>query len=101
MYGQYAGVRNLQASEDGGGKQIDVWAIDQTIERGYAVATFYNGDVDPDRADKRERLRPFLTQHGAKPATIAAWARGTHRCVDFLVAHKEIDPKRIAVLGHS
>jgi dienelactone hydrolase len=101
MYGQYPGVTNFRATDEGRGKQIDVWAIDQSIDRGYAVATFYNGDVDPDRADKREGLRPFLAQKGAKPATIAAWAWGIHRCVDFLVTQKEIDAKRIAVVGHS
>ena len=101
MYDKYPGVKNNKASEEGRGKQIDVWAIEQTIDRGYAVATFYNGDVDPDRADKRGIMWSLFAMKKAKPATISAWAWGIHRCVDFLVTQKEIDPKRIAVVGHS
>src|SRR5262249_57425592 len=34
-------------------------------------------------------------------ATIMWWAWGVHRAVDFLVTDPGIDPKRIAVVGHS
>jgi len=101
MYPNHPGVVNNRATDAGRGKEPDVWAIDQTIDRGYAVATFYNGDVDPDRADKREGIRPYLAEKGAKPATIATWAWGIQRAVDYLVTVKELDPKRIAVVGHS
>lgn len=101
MYPQYPGVKNNRASDAGRGKQIDVWAIDQTIDRGYALATFYNGDVDPDRKDIREGMRPWLEQQGVKTSTIMAWAWGIHRVVDYLVQQKELDPHAIAVVGHS
>ena len=71
------------------------------------MATFYSGDIDPDRADKREGVQPRLEKLGLiKPgphacATIAAWAWGIHRAVDYLVTDKDIDAKRIAVVGHS
>jgi hypothetical protein len=106
MYDNYPGVKNHRATEAGRGKQIDVWALEQSIERGYAVATFYNGDVDPDRADVREGIQPHLRKKGQKPGphdggTIAAWAWGVHRVVDYLLDRKDIDKKRIAVVGHS
>jgi dienelactone hydrolase len=101
MYPQYPGVKNNRASDDGRGKQIDVWAIDQTIARGYAVATFYNGDVDPDRNDMREGMRPWLAEKGVKTSTIMAWAWGIHRVVDYLVTVPELDRLNIAVVGHS
>jgi hypothetical protein len=107
MYPGRPGVKDNRATEEGRGKQADVWNLERSIERGYAVATFYNGDVDPDRADRRDGLRPFLetlgpkVPAGAETATIAAWAWGIHRAVDFLVKHRDIDARRIIVVGHS
>jgi hypothetical protein len=105
MYDRYPGVVKNRATEAGRGKQIDVWNIEQTIDRGYAVATFYNGDVDPDHAGERDNIQKHI-RVGDKPSpsdwgTIAAWAWGIHRAVDYLVTLKEIDAKRIAVVGHS
>jgi hypothetical protein len=107
MYPNRPGVQNNRATGAGRGTQTDVWAIDQTIDRGYAVATFYSGDVDPDRADVREGVQPHLVKQGKiKPGpdacgTIMAWAWGIHRAVDYLVADKDLDKDRIAVVGHS
>ena len=101
------GCSNNQASEAGRGKQAEVWAIEQSIDRGYAVATFYNGDIDPDRPNFEEGIHPFYLKPGQKePAstdwgTIAAWAWGISRAVDYLVQDGEIDRRRIAVVGHS
>ncbi len=93
----YSGKKATDADR---GKAKDVWAIDQTIARGYAVATFYSGDVDPDRKDIRGGLRPYIDPE-EKAGTIAFWAWGIHRVVDHLVTRPELDPKRIAVVGHS
>jgi hypothetical protein len=95
-----------RASNADRGKEAAVWAIEQTIDRGYAFASFYNGDVVPDQADlARERLPQFVSDatpesHDA-PATIACWAWGFSRMIDYLVTDPAIDPKRIAVVGHS
>jgi hypothetical protein len=100
------GVKDHRATESGRGKQVDVWALEQSIDRGYAVATFYNGDVDPDRADVREGIQTHLRPKDAKPSahdcgTIAAWAWGAQRVVDYLQDCKDIDRTRIALVGHS
>jgi hypothetical protein len=100
------GVKDHRATEAGRGKQIDVWALEQSIDRGYAVATFYSGDVDPDRADVREGIQAHLRPKDAKPTdhdygTIAAWAWGAQRVVDYLSEHRDIDRTRIALVGHS
>jgi dienelactone hydrolase len=100
------GVKEHRATEAGRGKQKNVWALEQSIERGYAVATFYSGDVDPDRAEVREGIQPHLRGKDAKPTahdcgTIAAWAWGAQRVVDYLHARQDIDAKRIALVGHS
>lgn len=107
MYPGQLGVKNNLATDAGRGAQIDVWALEQSVNRGYAVATFYNGDIDPDRADVREGIQPRFQKNGRTKAgphdwgTIAAWAWGIRRAVDYLVTDKDIDRDRIAVFGHS
>jgi (4-O-methyl)-D-glucuronate---lignin esterase len=101
MYPGRPGVKDNRATEAGRGTQKDVWNLEQSVERGYAVATFYNGDIDPDRPDVRGGIRPLLPK-GLETATIACWVWGIHRAVDYLTTLKgEVDPKRIAAVGHS
>ncbi len=96
-----------RAHDDGRGKEIANWSIAQTIARGYAFASFYSGDVVPDKAVLAvERLKNFVVQGKSAedvnaPATIACWAWGFSRMIDYLVTDRDIDPKRIAVVGHS
>jgi len=78
---------------------MDVWAVEQTVDRGYALATFYNGDVEPDRPNAPEGIRAQLP--GYDWGAIAAWAWGLQRAVDYLVTDGAVDPERIAVVGHS
>ncbi len=100
------GVKNNKASPEGRGKVLDVWPFEQILDRGYAVATFYAGDIQPDRPGVREGMRATLPMYkDAAPedetATVMWWAWGVHRAVDYLVTNKEIDAKRLAVVGHS
>ena len=37
------------ATEAARGSQAGDWPLDEIVRRGYALATFYSGDVDPDR----------------------------------------------------
>ena len=96
-----------RSAETARGKETETWSIAQAIERGYAVAAFFNGDVIPDdKALAPERLKAFLpagkpADDGDAPATIACWAWGFMRAIDYLAQQPEIDPKRIAVVGHS
>jgi len=62
------GVTNNHATDAGRGAQVDTWAIEQSIDRGYAVATFYHGDVEPDRPDATEGIRS-CTQRGGRITT--------------------------------
>jgi hypothetical protein len=101
-----AGVKDHRATEAGRGSQVDTWAVDEIVRRGYGLATAYDGDIDPDRAEVREGIQPHLQPKGTKPGahdwgTIAAWAWGLHRIVDHLEADKGIDRARIIAVGHS
>jgi hypothetical protein len=107
MYPNRPGVKGNRATDAGRGTEVDVWALEQSVDRGYAVATFYSGDIDPDRPDVREGVQPHYrkpgqTQPGAHDwGTIAAWAWGVSRAVDYLVTDPDLDRERIAVVGHS
>ncbi len=95
-----------KATAEGRGKQADTWPLQQVVEKGYAVATFYCGDIQPDRPNVKEGMRATLPDTdrptlGNETATIMWWAWGCHRAVDFLVTDKSIDAKRLAVVGHS
>lgn len=97
-------VKNNRATDAGRGTAVDTWSIEQTIDAGYAVATVYYGDIDPDRADVREGVQPHLSKKKPGPhdcGTIAAWAWGVQRIVDYLVTDPDIDATRIIVFGHS
>ena len=94
------------ATAAGRGLQADTWPLQQIVEAGYAVATFYCGDIQPDRPNVKEGMRATLPvptgeANPAETATIAWWAWGCQRAVDHLVTDKSIDAKRIAVVGHS
>jgi hypothetical protein len=105
--GRDATVVDNKATEAGRGKQADVWNVDLIVSRGYGLATFYCGDLDPDKPDYTDGLHPFLLKEGTKelgptdPSTITLWAWGVSRAVDYLVQDADVDAKRIAVVGHS
>src|SRR5271157_6057519 len=98
---------NHAATEAGRGAQAADWPLAEIVRRGYALAAFYSGDVDSDRADLSSGVYAWLA--GDDPAknqpadrgTLAAWAWGFQRCVDYLVTDRDLDARRIAALGHS
>ncbi len=85
--------------------KIDVARL---IDRGYGFATLYYGDIDPDfdggvpfgvRALylKPGRTAPEPDEWG----TIAAWAWGLSRALDYLETDSAVDAKRVALMGVS
>jgi len=109
VYPSCAGVVNNRSTEKGRGGQADVWNVDLIVSRGYGLATFYSGDIDPDTPDFSDGIEPSFYKPGQTgPApddagAIAAWAWGYHRVVDYLLETPtlKVDPKRIAAVGHS
>ena len=109
LYASCAGVENNRATDKGRGSQADVWNVDLILERGYGLATFYSGDIDPDTPDFADGIEPAFWKPGQSApgpddaGAIAAWAWGYHRVVDYLLATAEhqADPERIVAVGHS
>lgn len=81
------------------------WPAEQMIVRGYAAAAFYNADVAPDTRDAWTKGAHAIFDPTPRTAdswgTIAAWAWGASRCLDYLETDRDIDAKRVAVVGHS
>jgi hypothetical protein len=103
MLPELTDVVNHHATEAGRGKQADTWALEQSIERGYAVATYYCGDVELDKTNAEGGVRELIHAPRAPDdwGTIAAWAWGLQRVVDYLATDPDIDSRRIALVGHS
>jgi len=56
--------------------------------------------ISERRAEDSHAL-PRYMNNPTNRGTIAAWAWGFHRCVDYLVTERDVDARRIAALGHS
>lgn len=96
-----------RATDAGRGAQAGAWAIENAIDRGYAIATFYDGDVDPDKNDPTDGVQPHYFVPGQTAprehdwGTLRAWAWGLSRVVDYLETRSDIDHRRICATGHS
>ena len=86
-------------------KKSEFWPAEEGIARGYAMAAFFNGDVAPDKKDSHDQGIHGLLNRGT-PApdawgTLAAWAWGASRCLDYLQTNPAIAKDQVAVIGHS
>lgn len=78
----------------------DLWPdYDLLVQRGYIAACFANADCDPDDADRTNGYHPFYPDYDW--ATLAVWAWGMQRAVDWLVTQDFVAGDKIAVSGHS
>jgi hypothetical protein len=100
-------IKDNRAVEAARGSQAEVWDFEDALAHGYAVATFYCGDIDPDRADIRQGVQMHYLKKGeTRPdpnawGTVAAWAWGLMRAVDYVVTDTDLDKHRIIAVGHS
>lgn len=83
----------------------DFWPAEMLIESGYAIGAIHVSDMAPDNKDTYVtgalQLYPeqLTTDNGMK--AIGAWAWGASRVMDYFVTDKEIDAKKVAIVGHS
>ncbi len=102
-------VVNHRATEQSRGKSSSRWPVEMILRRGYALATVYYGDVEPDVVRGwTQGVRAALSKDGTNTVfapddwgAIGAWAWGLSRALDYLETDKDIDAKGVAVIGHS
>lgn len=69
------------------------------LERGYGFAGYERHDLDRDDEDRSDGVHPLYPEHDW--ASLAVWAWGAMRVVDYLVTLDGVDRSRLALTGHS
>lgn len=101
------GIINNVVTEQSRATASNRWPVDEIIKAGYGLVTVYYGDIDPDKNDFSDGIQSFFYQAGqTRPrfnewGSIAAWAWGLSRVMDYLETEPLVDSKKVAVLGHS
>lgn len=101
------GIINNQVTEQSRATASNRWPVEEIIKSGYGLVTLYYGDVDPDKDDFSDGIEPFFYQENQTHpkfdewGSIAAWAWGLSRVMDYLEKDDLVDAKKVAVLGHS
>lgn len=106
---EQVGASQNKASAAGRGKVASRWPIELIVDAGFAIATAYCGDIDPDYDDGFNNGVHALfpnhkpsAEHPERWGTIAAWAWGVSRLLDAIGSDvPEIDAQQVAVIGHS
>jgi hypothetical protein len=82
--------------------------VARLLDAGFGFATVYYGDIDPDFAGgvpqgvRALYLKPGQTEPAPDEwGSIAAWAWGLSRAMDYLETDKGVDAARVAIMGVS
>lgn len=98
-----------RATEASRGNESSRWPLEMILSRGFAIATAYYGDIEPDHAEGwKEGLRGLTSPTGTATewkdgdwGAISAWAWGLSRILDYLETDTAVDAQHCAVIGHS
>ncbi len=100
------GAVNNRATDSSRGAEASQWQVKEILAHGYAVATAYYGDLEPDNPDGwktgiRTTLKDVLKIQPEEWSAIGAWAYGLSRILDYFQKDKDINANKVAIIGHS
>ena len=105
---RYTRGTDNRAHDDQRGISASGWPFEMVIDRGYAVATIYAGEISPDYdGGFMEGVhRGYYAEGQIKPekcewGLISAWAWGLQRGVDYIMQDNDLDNNGIVSIGHS
>jgi hypothetical protein len=102
------GITGNRAKESQRGCDASSWSVDLILQAGYGLATIYCGDIAPDYDNGLQKgVFPLFYKNGQNRSApdewqnIGAWAWGLSRAMDYFQKDKQIDVKKVVVVGHS
>mgnify|MGYP003670714773 CR=1 FL=1 len=100
-------IDNNTLTEASRGMRTNRWAIEKIIDGGFGLATIYYGEVDPDKNDLSDGIHALFYEAGQLApkanewGSIAAWAFGLSRAMDYITEDIDVDANKVIVFGHS
>ena len=81
----------------------DFFPVEYLVKEGYAAVSYWVEDIDTDRDDGSVNgvQQAFSLSGDHSWGTIAAWAWGAMRIMDYIVDDTRLDKENVAVIGHS
>jgi hypothetical protein len=82
----------------------DHWPAEAIIARGFGAVALYAADLDPDINNFDNGVHKFYDNGVRGPSTwgtLAAWAWGASRAMDYVETDPRIDRRAVAVIGWS
>ena len=83
----------------------EFFPVEAALKRGYGMAVYSSAELDPDNFDDFKNgihgLLDKVPRPGDAWGTLAAWAWGASRCMDYLITDKDLAADKIAIVGHS
>ncbi len=101
------GIQNHQPTAASRGSMSERWPVRAIIEKGFGLATVFYGEIDPDKNDLSDGVQSLFYKTGhttpgpGEWGSVAAWAWGLSRAMDYLEQDPMVDSGKVTVFGHS